>query len=243
MYETHAENHDSDILKIKIIDDEKKDNPFEFFQHPLVILLVGSIISGVLIPFFTKNWQNHQKSLDIKNDLVTEISKTITTMMINVQYFLENTKIRSNEEIQETQQKYNDDYKKWSIEENIIASRLEAYFPTQNILQQWKKYTQIINYIYALSTTDEKLKRQEKINKIKEYLNSQEPKTTINQINWDMLENRKKYTDGEGRFKNDYLDNWWKLKSLILDAENSIIQDIIKKPIQGFGKNWLSKKT
>jgi len=238
--EIYAQNN-SDIFKIKIIDDEKKDKPFEFFQHPLVILLVGAVISGVLIPFFTRSWQNHQKSLDIKNDLVTEISKTVTTMMINVQYFLENMKKMSKEEEQKIQQKYNNDYKNWSIAEEIISSRLEAYFPTQNIIQQWKEYTEIINNIYTLSTTDEKSKRPQKINEIKQYLNAQASETTINQINWDMLEDRKKYINEKGEFTNEYLDNWWKLKKLILNAENSIIQDVIKKPIQGFGKNWLNK--
>jgi len=241
--EIHAQNNDSDILKIKIVGDEKEDNPFSVFQHPLVLLLVGSVISGVLIPFFTRSWQNHQKSLDIKNDLVTEISKTVTTMMINVQYFLENMKKMRDKEIQEIQQKYNEDYKKWSIAEEIISSRLEAYFPKQNILQQWKKYTKIINNVYALSATDEKLKRQEKINEIKEYLDVQKSKTTTDQINWDILENRKKYINDEGEFTNEYLDNWWKLKTSILNAENAIIQDIIKKPIQGFGKNWLGRNS
>ena len=239
--ETYAQNNNSDVFKIKIIGDEKKDNPFEFFQHPLVILLAGAIISGVLIPFFTKNWQNHQKSLDIKNDLVTEISKTVTTMMINVQYFLENTKKRSDGEQIEEQQKYNDNYKNWTIAKDIITSRLEAYFPTQNITQQWKKYTAVINDVYALSTINEKSKRKDKINKIKKYLNTSKSETMTDQINWDMLEDRENaIKDGE-IFTEEYLDNWWNLKKSILDAENVIIQDIIKKPIQGFGKKWLSK--
>jgi len=241
MSETYAQNNSSDVLKIKIINDEKKDNPFEFFQHPLVLLLAGAIISGVLIPFFTKNWQNHQKSLDIKNDLVTEISKTVTTMMINVQYFLEDTKKRSDEEKIVEQQKYNDDYKNWTIAIDIITSRLEAYFPTQNITQHWKKYTAIINDVYALSTIDEELKRKDKINKIEEHLNTTKSETMTDQINWNMLKNRENFIEEDGVLSEEYLDNWWKLKKSILNAKNPIIQDIIKKPIQGFGKKWLSK--
>ena len=90
--DTHAQNQSEEPGTEKLRDSSDKETG-DFFQHPLVILLAGSIISGILIPFFTKSWQNHQKSLDIKNDLVSEVSKTVTTMMINIQYFF---RVKSN---------------------------------------------------------------------------------------------------------------------------------------------------
>ncbi|HYT01989.1 MAG TPA: hypothetical protein VEP90_03000 [Methylomirabilota bacterium] len=38
--------------------------------YPLVIVAFTVIISGLLIPYFTRRWQNHQKELELKADLV-----------------------------------------------------------------------------------------------------------------------------------------------------------------------------
>lgn len=38
-------------------------------SNPLLLLVVGGIISGLLIPYITNQWQNHQQQLEIKTGL------------------------------------------------------------------------------------------------------------------------------------------------------------------------------
>ena len=42
-------------------------------SHDLFIRSVGAILTGIIIPLITRNWQNHQKELDLKTGLVAEM--------------------------------------------------------------------------------------------------------------------------------------------------------------------------
>jgi hypothetical protein len=58
----------------------------EIVSHPFFLLLVGALISGLLIPYFTRRWQNHQKELEIKTNLVGRISESIMSMIMTNQF-------------------------------------------------------------------------------------------------------------------------------------------------------------
>lgn len=57
----------------------------EFFSHPLVLLLIGALISGVLIPYFTNRAANYQKGLEIKTNLMGRINEGVMQMVMSVQ--------------------------------------------------------------------------------------------------------------------------------------------------------------
>ena len=58
----------------------------ELLKHPLIVLLVGALISGLLIPAFTRRWQNYQKALEIKTQLVSDLSKSIMGIVMATQF-------------------------------------------------------------------------------------------------------------------------------------------------------------
>jgi hypothetical protein len=39
----------------------------EALSHPMLLLIVGAIISSLIIPYFTRQWQDHQHELELKN--------------------------------------------------------------------------------------------------------------------------------------------------------------------------------
>ena len=59
-YHVLAQEKD-EVLKIKIIEDEKRFDYFSLAQHPLILLIGGAAVSSIIIPYFTRKWQNHQK--------------------------------------------------------------------------------------------------------------------------------------------------------------------------------------
>jgi hypothetical protein len=61
-------------------------NIVDVISHPLSLLLIGGLLSGLLFPYFTNRWQNHQKELDIKIDLVGRISESIMNMIMAIQF-------------------------------------------------------------------------------------------------------------------------------------------------------------
>jgi hypothetical protein len=54
--------------------------------HPLLLLIVGALLSSWLIPSITQRWQNHQKELEIKTNLASQISESVTGITMAVQF-------------------------------------------------------------------------------------------------------------------------------------------------------------
>jgi hypothetical protein len=112
-------------------------------------------ISGLLIPFFTKKWQNNQKRLEIKIDLVGRISQTIMTIMTAIELIeakiREDTeKLRKEGSFDGSEVPYDDrktmkekfvkqveeqfggidgEYKGFKVCSAVLATQLESYFP------------------------------------------------------------------------------------------------------------------
>ena len=63
------------------------NNISQFFSHPLVLLLIGALISGVFIPYFTNRAAKYQKGLEIKTDLVRRINESVMRLAISLDLF------------------------------------------------------------------------------------------------------------------------------------------------------------
>jgi hypothetical protein len=57
--------------------DIRKEHLKSALSNPMVLLIVGAIISSFIIPYYTRQWQDHQKELELKTNLSDEINKAI----------------------------------------------------------------------------------------------------------------------------------------------------------------------
>ena len=66
----------------------------EILSHPLFIVLVGGVLTGIVIPKISRKQKNYQKELDLKTELVAEMSESVMTILItfesNLSYDEEN---------------------------------------------------------------------------------------------------------------------------------------------------------
>lgn len=111
--------------------------------HPLTILLLGAAISGVLVPWLTRRWQNHQKSLEIKTDLVSELSKAIMQFVMAIQF----AHLRS---VSQTQADFDAAYRDWEVQHSVLHTKLEAYYPNSEIPERWAGIAERLTDLYAL---------------------------------------------------------------------------------------------
>jgi hypothetical protein len=109
----------------------------EILSHPLSLLLIGAIVSGLLIPYFTNRWQRHQKGLEIRIDLVRRISRTIMSIMTMIDSPL---KTESSEKLVEDLHK---EIREFQVDRGIIGTELHGYFPSEdcpeNIGDKWDR--------------------------------------------------------------------------------------------------------
>jgi hypothetical protein len=110
----------------------------DFFSSQLGIFVLGAIITSLLIPWFFQVWQDYQKELEIKSDLVGQISESVTRMIMSTQFFfLNNPETLGLEQYNKQMEELNSDYRDWEIASSVIDSQLKAYFPHTSLSSDW----------------------------------------------------------------------------------------------------------
>lgn len=91
----------------------------DILKHPLFLLAVSAIISGIFIPWFLRRRQYKQKELELKTEIVSDITesvmKTITTI------YLFRTLNFGKESLKKT-------LKDWQVRSCVICTKLHSYF-------------------------------------------------------------------------------------------------------------------
>ncbi|HET7273118.1 MAG TPA: hypothetical protein VFI90_18770, partial [Rubrobacter sp.] len=85
----------------------------DFLAHPLFLLFAGAVLTGIFIPALTRRWQDRQKALELKTELIGEISESITEMAMAVQFVhLGATSM--------DQQRFDEAYREWEARSAVI---------------------------------------------------------------------------------------------------------------------------
>lgn len=126
---------------------------YEWLSHPLLLLLIGALVSSYLIPMLTRGWQNHQKQLELKTVLVTQIGEEVTDFLMAVQFAEMGSTSQS-------PQDYDMAYRAWEIESAKLGALLSAYFPQTTIGEDWREFSEVLTDFYALSGAAQPADRQ-----------------------------------------------------------------------------------
>ena len=137
---------------------------YQWLSHPLILLLVGALISSYLIPALTRRWQEHQKELEIKIDLVDQINEAIIDIVMRIQFVEIEAK-------SQTQEEFDTAYREWEIKAAVIGSRIRAYL-TEDIYLDWDTYSRSVTGFYTLAGIFEEAKRKESLREIQNYFKS-----------------------------------------------------------------------
>jgi hypothetical protein len=106
-------------------------------SNPMLLLIVGAIISSIIIPSYTRQWQDHQKELELKTNLADEINKAISPMIVSANYRHDNTDpFQTN--------------KNWLISKAMISSKIKAYFSDIQITQDWNNLSSVVSQLYVI---------------------------------------------------------------------------------------------
>jgi hypothetical protein len=124
---------------------------WEFLKHPLFLLLVGFALTGVIVPAITRLWQTRQKELEIKIDLVSDVSESVMTFLMAIQFVHVKPRRYPDraKELSEFQQELNKRYFEWEVRRSVIGTKLEAYLPDKTIPAKWTDFDDAMNDFYA----------------------------------------------------------------------------------------------
>ena len=188
-----------------------------WLSHPLLLLLVGALISNYLIPGLTRQWQINEKALEIKTSLVNRISTSVAGVVTTAQL----GEIRATSQ---TQQEYDDAFRIWETERGVIGSQIEAYFPGTQIGSEWDTYSGLLTEVYALAGTDAPILRQARLKEVQTYL----PES---KLDWAILA-RAEYRESAHSKYREYVQAWISLKRILLAKRDDFTRKILNSSIE-----------
>jgi hypothetical protein len=104
-----------------------------------VLLVIGAVISSYLIPSFTRRWQDHQKALEVRSDLASQIAGSATSSIITSDsIFVE----RGKRHLSRADQKA---WLTWQIQSEATEARLRAYLTDKSLAHDWLGYMQEVD--------------------------------------------------------------------------------------------------
>ena len=108
-------------------------------RHPLVIALISGALAALLFPWFTRQWQDRQRELALKQDLVERIATSSTTAVRHGVSLL-NGQLRSagGQPGESRAQIYAVLRNSWLIERATARSAIVTYFP--HLQSCWHRY-------------------------------------------------------------------------------------------------------
>lgn len=132
----------------------------EYLSHPLVVLLVGAAVTGLLIPTWTRRSQDRQKELELKTELVGELSESIMEMIMAVQFCHMTLTRQEDVDHRSLMTELNQAYREWEVRSAVIGTKLQSYFPTTTIPEEWTEFSDTVGHFYALEGVDDKHKQE-----------------------------------------------------------------------------------
>ena len=197
--------------------------------EPFLLLLATAILTGYLAPKITQRWQKHQKALELKTTLVSEINENVLHIVMAIQF----AEMGAHSQ---TQEEFDEAYSNWEVKRAKIGATLRSYFPRTKLVKDWDEFSEIVVQFYALTGM---VDRQEQVNKLKEYFDKYfDP----NAVSWETLANfdfEKGRVDFEkGRESGDlqqFMQAWDSLRKLVIERKDTLVQGILATRMVFFG--------
>jgi hypothetical protein len=120
--------------------------------HPFVIAVVIALLGNFLIPNFTRKWQDHQKALEIKTGLVSDMGESISDAVMSGRFISAGLVSRSSSDPRADQRAFNDGYRAWTTSNASIGAKIQAYFGN-DLGSQWRKFANVVTDYFQLSAT------------------------------------------------------------------------------------------
>lgn len=226
------------------------DTLYAISTNPLVLLFVGAGMTGILVPYFTRRWQDRQEELKLKQELISDLSHAVTKILRAV----ESAEYKSKKPEEFTKARDH-----WFLKIPDIGSQIHTYFykSKKNIIGFWENYKHAIEEYCDLTEQDNSNKREailRKINQglrdieqIKQDKNGKSPSHSDSDLLSDRLLKSATQSDLDGLKKiitrsdinsdDAYAKEWHKVHQKMFDLKHDLMKLIIENHMAGFSRS------
>ena len=147
-----APTHDASARKRRAARRAKKAQGI--LAHPLLLLLVGALLSNLLIPEWNRRSEVHQRELTVKVEVSTRINEAVVAMVTATQAALVGARGQSPEEFDRA-------YMAWQVRRAVIASELATYGQGTTLVRDWEALATAVDDAYASAGLHDPARRAE----------------------------------------------------------------------------------
>jgi len=224
-------------------------------RHPLAITAAGALVASLLIPAFTKQWQDRQEERELKTELAAEMDERTTRTVIASRILIDRrfreaqaTDARR-DELQEAAgasrkpaaralvlaleterdagaAAHIELFADWLVTRSVVRSRLAAYYPDDNLAQEWERYADHVTLYLRFGSSASNREFKERYVRILAAFLGQNPDE------WLVLANdpRSLASDGYAAYvRADAL-----LSDRLLREKNELLRRVLDSDIEGF---------
>lgn len=111
-------------------------------RHPVLLMVVGALLTAYLIPSFTRKWQDHQRALEVRSTLASQIAASATSaLMRSDETYSRRRFTRADENA----------WLAWRIESAAVQARLRAYLADSTLAGDWNEFVQGVQVFHLIS--------------------------------------------------------------------------------------------
>ena len=202
LHDSEADNHQ--LLPLPLGLASKK--LFSLLSSPLMLLIIGALLTNLLLPRLTQSWQDHQRALDIKTGLITKMSEIIANSFTELELIQSGSESNN---LDTALSNFYNAFRDMRTNGEEIEAQIAAYFPDEKpcsdlhknqqlqgvyeLLPAWSNYYRILMVnIFYLSTDSDVNNRAIDTDNIRqifdEYLmDSYDSPGVSNSVKWKML--------------------------------------------------------
>ena len=191
-----------------------------WLSHPLLLLIFGGIMTGIIVPSVTGQWQRNQTAQQMKTQLITDVTNAVSAPMAQMAVS-ENPVFAQSRPSATT---IASTYSTFMNSRSTVASELSAYFSWKNIPAQWDSVSALVNHFYLLTYAPNRAVRQRNIAPIQQYFQAHHINASVA---WPVL------LSGNVSAPN-YYTSWLMVKGEIEGAMNNLNTTIMDAPSPSF---------
>jgi hypothetical protein len=183
----------------------------QWMGNPLVVAVVSTLLVSLAIPQLTRQWQDHQRALELQTSLVGSMSHSASDAVISGRMLTGGLYSGG-----EWQRRYNAGLRNWSVDASVVKAKLEGYFPGSSIGADWQNYVfAVTGYLQIAAPVDG---RDGRVAGIRQFVGP-------GGIRWSVLERR-----DDPRFQDEYVQ----LGFVLLNRLDALVQDVLSEHPSGF---------
>jgi len=125
--------------------------------------VVGALLSSLLLPSLTRQWQNHEKELEFRATLVEEMNTATADFVVALKQATFNF---AREKPQVVNRALNIAWADFDRRQAVITGKLSSYFQDPGLGDTWKRHADaLVDFLYFLRAEDQNFTnaRREKI--------------------------------------------------------------------------------